>query len=226
MPTILIIEDEKDILEAIEYNLKKESFLVTRALNGQEGLDLARRKRPDLILLDLMLPIMDGLEVCKALKKDSSTSHIPIIMVTAKAEEVDKILGLELGADDYLTKPFSMRELIARIKAVLKRSQPEKDKKTLNFPGLEIDPEKHEVKIRDKEVTLTAKEFSLLYYLAENKGRVVNREKLLDKVWGVEVALETRTVDVHIKRLREKLGSKAGSYIETLRGVGYKFKDA
>ncbi len=226
MPTILIIEDETDILEAIEYNLKKEGFSIARALNGREGLDLAQKKNPDLIVLDLMLPIMDGLEVCKNLKKNPATAGIPIIMLTAKASEVDKILGLELGADDYITKPFSMRELITRIKTVLKRTQPIKESRVLKFPQLEIDLDKHEVKAGEKKIVLTAKEFSLLYYLAENKGRVISRERLLDKVWGIEVALETRTVDVHVKRLREKLGPKTGAYIETLRGVGYKFKDA
>lgn len=228
MPTILVVEDEKDILEAIEYSLKKEGFSVVRALNGREGLDLAQKKNPDLIVLDLMLPIMDGLEVCKTLKKSPTTAAIPIIMVTAKASEIDRVLGLELGADDYLAKPFSMRELIACIKTVLKRSHPEKEAsaKAFKFAYLEIDPDKHEVKAGEKKVILTAKEFALLYYLAENKGRVISRERLLDKVWGIEVAVETRTVDVHVKRLREKLGPKAGDYIETLRGVGYKFKDA
>jgi len=224
MPRILIIEDEADIVEALEYNLKKDGFKVYKATDGRAGLKTAREKLPDLILLDLMLPEMDGTQVCKILKSESKTSNIPIIMLTAKSSEIDKVVGLEIGADDYITKPFSMRELIARIKAILKRYSPIETKKSrLIFPNLEIDIEKHEVKADGKRVELTAKEFALLQYLAENKGKAVSREKLLDTVWGIEVAIETRTVDVHVKRLREKLGKKGGKYISTLRGIGYKF---
>jgi len=227
MNSILIIEDEKDIVEAIEYNLKKEGFKAYKALDGLSGLKSAKSKGPDLIILDLMLPEMDGLDVCKNLKKDPATANIPIIMLTAKSEEVDKVLGLELGADDYITKPFGMRELLARIKAILKRY--DKKQKTaghvLKFTELEIDVEKHEVKVGGKPVELTAKEFDLLKFLAENKQRVFGRDRLLDAVWGIDVAIETRTVDVHVRRLREKLGKKTGKYIQTLRGVGYKFND-
>lgn len=222
---ILIIEDEKDIAEAIEYNLKIEGFTVAKVYDGRSGLKAVREKMPELILLDLMLPGISGLELCKIVKKDPHTARIPIIMLTAKSGETDKVLGLELGADDYITKPFSMRELVARVKAVLKRYSKE-DRSTgpaMKFPGLEIDVEKHEVRASGKPVELTAKEFALLKYLAENKERAIGREKLLDAVWGIEVAIETRTVDVHVKRLREKLGKKAGKYILTLRGVGYKF---
>lgn len=224
MTHILIIDDEKDIIEAIEYNLKKENFKVSKAYDGETGLKLAKNKNPDLIILDLMLPCIGGFDVCKTLKKDSKTSSIPIIMLTAKGEEVDKVVGLELGADDYITKPFGIRELIARIKAILKRykSKSEDVSSTIRFPDLEINTDKHEVLVSDKAIELTAKEFELLKYLAENKGRAINRERLLDRVWGIEVAIETRTVDVHVKRLREKL-KKAGRYIKTLHGVGYKF---
>jgi two-component system alkaline phosphatase synthesis response regulator PhoP len=224
MAKLLIIEDEKDIVQALEYNLKKESFEIHKAYDGLQGLKLAAEIIPDLIILDLMLPGLDGLEVCRKIKKDPRTENIPVIMLTAKGAETDKVVGLEVGADDYITKPFSMRELIARVKAVLKRyGKKEKAyKPTLKFSDLEIDSEKHEVKAAGKAVELTAKEFALLKYLAENQGRVFNRERLLDAIWGIEVAIETRTVDVHMRRLREKLG-RAGKHLKTLRGVGYKF---
>lgn len=228
MKEILIIDDERDIVEAIEYNLKKEGFTVSHAYDGRAGIASAKDKLPSLIILDLMLPLVSGLEVCKMLKSEQKTKHIPIIMLTAKGGETDKVVGLELGADDYMTKPFSMRELIARVKTVLKREDRGKEegiegiKGILKIKELEIDPDKHVVLVSGKEIELTAKEFSLLYYLAQNQGRVYSREKLLDRVWGIDVAIETRTVDVHVRRLREKLG-KAGNYIHTLRGVGYKF---
>ena len=225
MSNILIIEDEKDIVEALEYNLKKEGFKTYKAYDGRAGLKQARDRCPDLIILDLMLPLVDGLDVCKALKKGPRTAAIPIIMLTAKGSEADKVLGLELGADDYITKPFGMRELIARVKTILKRYSVPPEAAAgavLKFPDLQIDIEKHEVKAGGKLVELTAKEFSLLQYLAENQGKAITRDRLLDAVWGIEVAIETRTVDVHVKSLREKL-KKAGRHIKTLRGVGYKF---
>ena len=224
MPKVLIVEDERDIVQALEYNLKKEGFETHKAYDGIQGLKLASETIPDLIILDLMLPGINGLELCKKIKKDQKTENIPIIMLTAKSEETDKIVGLEMGADDYITKLFSMRELIARLKAVLKRyGKKEKPYKPLvKFDDIEIDVEKHAVTVLDKAIELTAKEFSLLLFLVENKEKVYNRERLLDNVWGIESAIETRTVDVHIRRLREKLG-KAGKYIRTLRGVGYKF---
>ncbi|KAF0133778.1 MAG: two-component system OmpR family alkaline phosphatase synthesis response regulator PhoP [Candidatus Saganbacteria bacterium] len=224
MIKVLIIDDEKDLVESIEYNLKKEGFLTFRAYDGQAGLKSTREKLPDLIILDLMLPEISGMDLCKILKKEEKTSEIPIIMLTAKTSQVDKIVGLEIGADDYLTKPFDMRELIARIKAILKRSGLKEQTSTtsLKFPDLEVDTARHEVKVLGKIVELTAKEFTLLRYLMENKERVCTRETLLDTVWGIEVAIETRTVDAHIKNLREKLG-KAKKHILTLRGVGYKF---
>ncbi|MFH1684565.1 MAG: response regulator transcription factor [Candidatus Margulisiibacteriota bacterium] len=225
MANILIIEDEKDIVEALEYNLKNEGFKVYKAYDGRTGLKQARDKAPDLILLDLMLPLINGLEVCKILKKESVTANIPIVMLTAKGSETDRVLGLELGADDYITKPFSMRELVARVKTIIKRYGKKTEdisRAVIRFRDLEIDIEKHEIKASGKLVELTAKEFALLRYLAENKDKAISRERLLDMVWGIEVAIETRTVDVHVKRLREKLG-KVGQRIKTLRGVGYKF---
>ncbi|MFH1826220.1 MAG: response regulator [bacterium] len=223
MSKVLIIEDEEDIVEALAYNLTKEGYSVNKAYDGQVGLRLAQVRHPDLIILDLMLPKLDGIDVCKSLKNDAQTAKIPIIMLTAKSGEVDKVLGLELGADDYITKPFGMRELVARVKTVLKRSgQRPVEVEKLSFTNLEIDADKHQVKVGSKVIALTAKEFALLKFLAENKEKVLSREKLLDVVWGVEVAIETRTVDVHIRNLRDKLG-KAGKYLKTLRGVGYKF---
>lgn len=221
---ILVIEDEKDIVQAIEYNFKKEGFEVSKAYDGLQGLKQISFLLPDIILLDLMLPGMDGLEILRRAKKDPKTENIPVIILTAKSQEADRVVGLELGADDYITKPFSVRELVARVKAVLKRYgvKAESPFPTLKFGTLEINSESHEVKSAGKQIELTAKEFALLHYLASNKGKVVGRERLLDAVWGVEVAIETRTVDVHIRRLREKLG-KAGKHIKTLRGVGYRF---
>jgi len=221
---ILMVEDEKDLVESIEYNLKKEGFVMLRAYDGKTGLRLAREKRPDLIILDLMLPEISGLDLCKILKKEKELAEIPIIMLTAKSSQVDKIIGLELGADDYLTKPFDMHELIARIKAILRRSavKTRPVEPLFKFSDLEVDPTKHEVKVLGKMVDLTAKEFALLHYLIENQEKVCTRETLLDAVWGIQVAIETRTVDAHIKKLREKLG-KASRHILTVRGVGYKF---
>ncbi|MDD5593182.1 MAG: response regulator [Candidatus Margulisbacteria bacterium] len=224
MAEILVIEDEKDIVETLEYNLKKEGYKVAKAYDGPTGLRLAEEKIPSLVLLDLMLPGLDGLEVCRRIKKNPKTSAIPVIMLTAKGSETDKVVGLELGADDYIVKPFSIKELIARIKTILRRYEKpaEMPKAVIKFKDLEIDTDKHEVRAAGKLIELTAKEFQLLLYLAENKERVFSRERLLDSVWGIDVAIETRTVDVHMRRLREKLG-KAGDHLVTLRGVGYKF---
>jgi two-component system alkaline phosphatase synthesis response regulator PhoP len=225
MAEILIIEDEKDIVESLEYNLKKEGYRVSKAYDGLNGLRLAEEKVPSLVLLDLMLPGLDGLEVCRRIKKNPKTAAVPVIMLTAKGSETDKVVGLELGADDYIVKPFSIKELIARIKTILRRYEKpaEKPAAIVKFNDLEIDTDKHEVRAGGKPVELTAKEFQLLLYLAENKERVFSRERLLDTVWGIDVAIETRTVDVHMRRLREKLG-QAGRHLVTLRGVGYKFK--
>jgi phosphate regulon transcriptional regulator PhoB len=223
---ILVVEDEKDIVKMLDYNLKKEGFRTISAHDGEDALDLANREHPDLIILDLMLPGMDGLEVCKTLKKNTKTTSTPIIMLTAKSQESDKIVGLELGADDYVTKPFSPRELIARVKAVLRRIK-EKDKlpEVLKIGDLSIDFSKISVAIKGKVVELTAKEFELLKTLINAKGRVLSRDYLLDTIWGFDNAIEiqTRTVDVHIRTLRKKLKNEAGRII-TVKNYGYRFE--
>lgn len=225
--TILIIEDDKDIVKMLEYNLKKEGFGVLTSRNGENGLALAKEKCPGLVILDLMLPGMDGLEVCKTLKADAKAAAIPIIILTAKAQESDKVIGLELGADDYVTKPFSPRELIARIKAVLRRMK-EKDKplETLKTGDLSVDLSRISVTVKGKQIDLTAKEFELLKTLIKARGRVLSRDYLLDNIWGFDHAAEiqTRTVDVHIRTLRSKLKS-AAKYIITVKNYGYRFED-
>ncbi|MBM3244759.1 MAG: response regulator transcription factor [Candidatus Omnitrophica bacterium] len=224
---ILIVDDEKDIVKMLDYNLKKEGFRAVSCHDGEDALDLAAREHPDLIILDLMLPGIDGLEVCKTLKKETKTSKIPIIMLTAKTQEADKIVGLELGADDYITKPFSPRELIARVKAVLRRGK-EKDAlpEILKIGDLEIDFSKITVKVNNKPVELTAKEFELLRTLIKAKGRVLSRDYLLDSIWGFDHAMEiqTRTVDVHIRTLRKKL-KKESRRIITVKNYGYRFEE-
>lgn len=224
--TILIVEDEKDIIKMLEYNLGKEGFKTLSERNGEDALDAAHRDHPDIILLDLMLPGADGLEVCKALKSDTKTASIPVIMLTAKSQESDKIVGLELGADDYMTKPFSPRELIARIKAVLRRVK-EKDKlpEVLRIGDLTIDFSKIAVNVKNKPVELTAKEFELLKTLIKAKGRVLSRDYLLDNIWGFDHSMEiqTRTVDVHIRTLRKKLKSESKRII-TVKNYGYRFE--
>ncbi|MDD5132698.1 MAG: response regulator transcription factor [Candidatus Methylomirabilota bacterium] len=223
---ILVVEDEKDIVELLQYNLEKENFKIQSANNGQRALDLVRKNHPDLILLDLMLPEIDGLEVCRILKKDTKTSHIPIIMLTAKSSESDKIVGLELGADDYITKPFSMKELIARIKALLRRMNPEaKQAEMIRIGDVAIDFSKYLVTQKGKPVELTTKEFELLKALINAHSRVISRDKLLENVWGYDYSLEitTRTVDVHILYLRKKLKSIADRII-TIKNVGYRLE--
>jgi len=224
--TILIVEDEKDIVKMLEYNLNKEGFKTLSSRDGEDALDQAVRQHPDLVILDLMLPGMDGLEVCKNLKSDTKTASIPVIMLTAKSQESDKIVGLELGADDYVTKPFSPRELIARIKAVLRRVK-EKDRlpDVLKVGELIIDLSKISVTVKDKLIELTAKEFELLKTLIKAKGRVLSRDHLLDTIWGFDKAMEiqTRTVDVHIRTLRKKLKSEA-KHIITVKNYGYRFE--
>ena len=223
---ILIVEDEKDIIKMLRYNLEKEGFKVIDAGDGEDAMDSAVRQQPNLILLDLMLPGMDGLEVCKALKKESKTNPIPIIMLTAKSQESDKVVGLELGADDYITKPFSPRELIARIKAVLRRAtEKEKLPEIFQTGDLRIDFAKISVNVKDKPVELASKEFELLKTLIKAKGRVLSRDYLLDTIWGYDHAMEiqTRTVDVHIRTLRKKLKT-ASKYIITVKNYGYRFE--
>ncbi len=224
---ILIIEDDSDIAELVEYNLRQEKFGVETAKSGADGLHKARRLAPDLIILDLMLPDMTGLEICRSLKSDAKTKATPVLMLTAKGEEVDRIVGFEVGADDYMTKPFSPRELVLRVKAILKRMKEREfleNAQPLSFGNLAVDPARFSVTVGREDVRLTAIEFKLLQFLMTNRGRVATRDMLLDRVWGYDAALTTRTVDTHIKRLREKLG-KAGDYIETIRGIGYRFKE-
>ncbi|MBU2551497.1 MAG: response regulator transcription factor [Proteobacteria bacterium] len=222
---VLVVEDEPDLLDLIEYNLSQAGFQVFRSTNGLDALEMIRKKKPDLVVLDLMLPGLNGKEVCLRLRADGETRNLPIVMLTAKAEEVDRIVGFEIGADDYLTKPFSHRELILRIRAVLKRSQGEATQPvSLHFPGLIIDPDRHRVEIQGDEIDLTATEFKLLIHLAGRAGRVQTREMLLDEVWGYPYEGYARTVDTHIRRLRKKMGPQK-EYIETIRGVGYRFRE-
>lgn len=231
---ILVIEDEANIQELLKYNLEKNGYKVTVAADGAEGLEEAIANIPDLILLDLMLPGLDGLEVCKRLRMEKRTRKIPVFMLTAKSEELDKVLGLELGADDYITKPFSIKELIARIRAAMRRISEDKTDevfeeekvKTLKIRDIEIDCEKYEVRKNGEKIALTLKEFELLKMLVENRGKVLTRDFLLDKIWGYDYVGETRTVDVHIRHVRQKINDDeegSGQMIETIRGVGYRF---
>jgi two-component system phosphate regulon response regulator PhoB len=219
---ILIVEDENDVADLLTLNLRKAGFKTSTAADGASGLQKARDERPDFIVLDLMLPKMSGLEVCRILKGDLATAHIPILMLTAKAEEVDRIVGLEFGADDYVTKPFSPREVTLRIRAILRRG--EKPEETLKAGAISIDPARHQVHVNGKRVHLTSLEFKLLRTLLQRRGRVQDRDKLLNEVWGYESVIDTRTVDTHVRRLREKLG-KAGDAIETVRGFGYRLRE-
>ncbi|MDK2880094.1 MAG: two-component system, OmpR family, response regulator ResD [Thermoanaerobacteraceae bacterium] len=220
---VLMVDDEKRMVELVKLYLEKEGYVVDEAYDGQQALDMINKTKYNLIILDLMLPVVDGWTVCKEIRKKYD---IPVIMLTARGEEFDKVLGFELGADDYVVKPFSPRELTARVKALLRRLGPrEEQEETLEFPDLIIEPESRMVKVNDKDVDLTPKEFDLLYYLARNRDKVFTREKLLEEVWGYDFFGSLRTVDTHIKQLREKLGrSKAASYINTVWGVGYKFE--
>ncbi|MDB9813680.1 winged helix-turn-helix domain-containing protein [Gammaproteobacteria bacterium] len=222
---VLIIEDEPDIRKTIDYNLSKESFQVVQAGSIAEGEKSISDNSPDVIILDLMLPDGSGLTLCRDIKSDDKTKHIPIILLTAKADEVDRVIGFELGADDYVTKPFSVRELILRVKAILKRGVSEstkEDEAEFIFGELKLNLDAHQVFINDSEIAFTALEFRLLKHLIDRKGRVQTRDQLLEEVWGYSSEVTTRTVDTHIKRLREKLGV-TGEYIQTIRGVGYRF---
>ena len=223
---ILVVDDEEHIAELISYNLTSNGYKVIVANDGSNAVKLAVEEKPNLILLDLMIPGKDGYDVCKDVRSNSEIRNIPIIMLTAKSEELDKILGLELGADDYITKPFSVRELLARVKAVLRRfSISEPESKVLAFGNLTADFDKREILVNDKKLDLTLKEFELLEILIRNKGKILTRDTLLDKIWGYEYIGETRTVDVHIRYLRKKieLDDKNPKLIETIRGVGYRF---
>jgi two-component system phosphate regulon response regulator PhoB len=220
--TILIAEDEPDVQALVSLHLRNAGFVPVNAENGPEAIRRAREDSPSLIVLDIMMTGMNGLEVCRLLKADTATSRIPLIMLTAKAEEPDRIVGLEMGADDYMTKPFSPRELVLRVKSVLRRSAPANSETAPLRAGLvAIDRERHLVRVHGKQIDLTATEFKLLTLLIERRGRVQSRDGLLNEVWGYESAIDTRTVDTHVRRLREKLGP-AADCIETIRGFGYR----
>lgn len=227
MKNVLIIEDEKDLAELLAFNLEKEGYAATCIHDGKLGLEQAGTVIPDLILLDLMLPGLLGTEVCKALRKDPRTAHIPIIMITAKGDEIDRVVGFEVGADDYIVKPFSMREVALRVKAVMRRFEHEAQQPTpehLAIGDIVIDTQRHTVKSAGQEIELTSTEFKLLLFLAEKKGCVQSREKLLQNVWSYNNAGDTRTVDTHVTRLRGKLGMP-GDIIKTVRGFGYKIEE-
>jgi len=226
MTRILVIEDESDVVQVLDYNLRQAGYDVLAAERGREGLRLAREQQPDLVLLDLMLPDLAGTEVCRALKDDAATRGTPVVMLTARGEEIDRVVGFELGADDYITKPFSVRELVLRIRAILRRSVVETPQAaTIEFGSLAVDRDAHRVWVEGQGVELTAIEFKLLVTLYDRKNRVQSRETLLDAVWGATIKISVRTVDAHVKRLREKLGS-ARDYVQTVRGVGYRFAES
>jgi len=223
--TILIVEDDEDILQLLQFNFESAGFEVSTSMDGREGLAMAKRLRPSLVMLDLMLPGLDGFDVCKELKKDSETAQVPVIMLTARSEEVDRIVGLELGADDYVVKPFSFRELLLRVRAVLRRATGTAPvRATLQRDGLTVDLESHKVFADNEEIMLTATEFKLLAELIKTSPRVRTRDQLLTTVWGYEFEGYARTVDTHVRRLRQKLDNHA-DLIETVRGVGYRFKE-
>ena len=222
---ILIVEDDRHILKLLQFHCEKAGYQTATAKSGDEGLRLVQSMRPDLVILDLMLPGLDGLEVCRQIRQDPQLKAIPVVMLTAKGEEMDRVVGLEVGADDYVTKPFSPRELLLRVKAVLRRSKGEPQPgDVLRHGPVTVDVAKHQVTVQGKPVTLTLLEFKLLATLVERRGRLQSREVLLRDVWDLRADIDTRTVDTHIKRLRQKLG-KAGDLIETIRGVGYKMAE-
>jgi two-component system phosphate regulon response regulator PhoB len=222
---ILIIDDEQDVIDLVTLHLRKAGYALSTATNGATGLRLAREESPALIVLDLMLPKMPGLEICKVLKTDATTRSIPVLMLTAKAEEIDRVVGLEFGADDYVTKPFSPRELVLRVNAILRRGQGDaaEDKK-LSIGPITLDPARHQVDVAGRAIRLTSVEFKLLSMLMRRQGRVQERDRLLNEVWGYESVIDTRTVDTHVRRLRQKLG-KAANAIETVRGFGYRIRE-
>lgn len=228
---VLVVDDEKDIVDLLKYNLEKENeFEVMTAYNGKEALESVQNEKPDIILLDIMMPELNGFEVCKRLKSDPSNSKIPVIFLTAKENEIDEIVGLEIGADDYIQKPISPRKVIARMKSVIRRSNVKtvnvkKVEEIIKFKSLEVDSISHTVRINRKDVFFPKKEFQLLHFLLANRGRVFSREILLNQIWGENIYVIDRTVDVHVAKVREKLGEYA-DYIETIKGLGYRFKEA
>jgi two-component system phosphate regulon response regulator PhoB len=222
---ILAVDDEPDLLELVRVGLTQAGYVVETATSGSDALAALRRAPPDLILLDLMLPDLSGTELCARVRADQRLAAVPIIMLTAKSEEIDRVVGLEVGADDYVTKPFSPRELALRVRAVLRRRAPAQERaRVLEHGALRVDPESHRASVAGHEIVLTAKEFQLLVALMGRPGRVMTRERLLDEVWGSDITVTSRTIDTHLKRLREKLG-EAGVLIETVRGVGYRFAE-
>jgi two-component system phosphate regulon response regulator PhoB len=222
---ILVVDDEPDLLELVRVNLRGAGYDVETAETGRDALELLRRSPPDLVVLDLMLPDVSGTEICRRMRMEPDLAELPIIMLTAKADEVDRVVGLELGADDYVTKPFSPRELTLRVRAVLRRRKPTATpNEALAHGTLRLDPSRHRCFVGPQEIALTAKEFDLLRTLMTRPGRVLTRDQLLDEVWGADIAVTTRTIDTHLKRLREKLGA-ASDMIETVRGVGYRFAE-
>lgn len=228
---VLVVDDEKDIVDLVSFNLKKEGFAVEKAYDGERAMRIIRDSAPDLILLDLMLPGIQGMDVCRMVRRDPRLSYIPVIMLTAKTDEVDKVLGLEIGADDYITKPFSVRELIARIRAVMRRfesgGEAEK-KKTFSYKGLRIDYDSFEISLDGRKIDLSPTEARLLIFFSKNPGKVFTRSQILDRVWGENSFVEPRTVDVHIRRLRAQIekDSDNPAFIVTVRGAGYKFAAA
>jgi two-component system phosphate regulon response regulator PhoB len=224
--TVLVVDDERDLLDLVAHHLTGAGYRVLQAVRGVEGIDLAAKERPDAILLDIMLPDLQGTEVLRLLRRDPATASIPVLFLTARGEETDRVVGFELGADDYVVKPFSPRELVLRVRSVLRRASPEGgDRKiVLAQGGIRLDPERHEAAVNGEQVELTPLEFRLLSYLMSRPGRVLRREQLLENVWGEGVFVTERTVDTHVKRLRAKLGIRA-ERIETVRGVGYRFRD-
>lgn len=230
MKKILVVDDEKDIVELIEYNLKKEGFSIIKAYDGETAVAIAKKQKPDLIVLDLMLPRMNGIDVCKTIKQNPATADLPIIMLTAKADESDKVLGLEIGADDYMTKPFSIKELIARVRTVLRRLREKENfppEETFEYEGLTINYASCTVRVNSSLVVLSPTELKLLFFLSRNPGRVYSRNQILDHVWGDETFITDRAVDVHIRRLRSQIEKDVENpnYILTVRGFGYKFAD-
>jgi phosphate regulon transcriptional regulator PhoB len=222
---ILIVEDERDVVKLLRYNLEKEGFRVSSVTDGSLALSEMRREAADLVILDLMLPGMDGLEICRQLRRNERYAGIPILMLTARSEEADRVVGLELGADDYVTKPFSMRELIARVRALLRRQDPTPQRSALLHGDIQIDPAAHAVSVSGKHVELSALEFRLLHYLATHPGMVFSRDHLLDRVWGNDRSVTPRSVDVYIRRVREKIEAQPQTpvYVQTVHGVGYRF---
>ena len=221
--TILVVDDEKDIRELVQYNLERADYRVVACRDGAEALKRIQSSPPDIVVLDLLMPTMDGMSVLRALREEPATADLPVLLLTARDSEMDKLMGFEYGADDYLTKPFSPRELVARVGALLRRRRPAKEQGALELDRLKIDPSRHEVWFEGRSLELTRREFGLLYHLARHPGRLFSREELLDKVWGYDYLGETRTVDVHVRRLRAKLGD-GKDLIQTVIGSGYRFQ--